>query len=181
MYVHSLRTRIRDLESENRALSSSRTTPTTSTTTATTTATNSSTNRMKRAHNSLVGTTVYKEFDGSWYKGSVKSFNRRTNLYAVWYTDGDKEECSQEDVEEIVTQYNRRSDRNEMEWIGTKIIKNFGTLGDFTGKVICYEPTTKSYVVEYSDGDTEDLPKKQVVGYANDYKRKSRTLARQEH
>ncbi len=89
-----------------------------------------------------------------------------------WSTDSDSEAVPMKDT--ILSKTNHEESVKHKD-VGMKIARDFGKKGVFLGKVVAVEYNSEDvdknediFVVEYTDGDREDMNKEEVV-YANEF------------
>lgn len=131
----------------------------------------------------LVGAKFRRRFEGKWYKGEVKEYKKgeegkedEPDLYLVEYEDGDKEDLEYAEFQEVWDSgQKKKKPRKPTEKrilplpgptvVGTKIKKEFdgkyynGVVKKFTKSEEEGEPDL--YLIEYADGDVEDLDYKE--------------------
>lgn len=96
------------------------------------------------------GTHMEKFFPGfGWFNGKIFDFDG--TYYKVLYEDGDEEEISENEMEDIFEAANQRSPPRFPN--GTKVKKLFHDYGVFHGTVINFNGIY--YTVLYCDGDQE--------------------------
>ena len=98
----------------------------------------------------LLGTTLKKNYGNKTYEGIVTSF--KAPYYLVEYEDGDCEELTREEVFSYATDL----------LVGATFVKRFG-LSSYKGTVVNFK--APYYLVDYEDGDSEELTRQEVLSY----------------
>jgi len=126
--------------------------------------------KVRRAKYAM-GMYVRKEFPPhGWFTGKVISYEPPSKLYKVRYDDGDVEELGEAELEEVL--------KNARYEVGTKVYKNFQGFGWFHGTVVSYNPKTALYMIEYEDGDKEEMNEKEVQATLERAERKQMAATR---
>jgi len=140
----------------------------------------------------LIGKTVRKHFQGfGWYYGTVFSYDTENGLYLIQYEDGDKEELDKNATKKITLETKLLSPHKveaksmsanivtpnskdrflsktlhqgpfELLPIGTSVRKYFKNHGWYNGTIVSYDEYYELYLVQYEDGDKEELREDQV-------------------
>jgi hypothetical protein len=61
-----------------------------------------------------VGTRIKKKvWDGNWYNGEIKSYNRKRGYYLIKYEDGESEEFDEDDVEQWLVEEEKEEEEDD--------------------------------------------------------------------
>ena len=121
---------------------------------------------------SYVGRRVSKHFPKhGTFSGEVAAYDTTSKLYLVTYDDGDSETVDLGGVLPYLLQQPPLDAAKPPPaaaagcYVGRRVSKHFPKHGTFSGEVTAYEVTSKLYVVEYDDGDTETVELGGVLPY----------------
>lgn len=141
-----------------------------------------------------IGTRIRKKFGADYYEGEVTStsvmntHHGKEFWYMVCYTDGDKEELAEADIDEIVispiysdsdvenatpeatnnSQKKRKNATSSSQFAVGTVVRKFFDRIPFYGKIASIIPPSEGetgdiwYRIEYEDGDSEDVDEEQL-------------------